>query len=300
MSNGIAGRDNGTASAADVHVNALTVDVEDYFHASALASRVDRTSWSSLDYRVEANTERLLELFAEFGVQATFFVLGWVAERSPALVRKIHSAGHEVACHGLTHDLVYRQTPATFREETRTSKDILEDATGARVNGYRAASWSITRESTWALDALCELGFSYDSSIFPIHHDRYGIPDAPRWPGRVATPGGQSIAEFPPSTVSFLGVRIPVAGGGYFRLFPYWLTRGALERINRRSGQAFMFYLHPWEVDPGQPRIRVNPLSRFRHYVNLDKTEGRLRSLIGGFRLSTAHGVLDRLGLLDA
>lgn len=277
----------------------MTVDVEDYFHVSALASQIDRESWSRLDYRVEASTGKLLDLFAEFDIKATFFILGWVAERSRALVRRIHAEGHEVACHGLTHDLIYRQTPAVFAEETHASKSMLEDATGAPVYGYRAASWSITRQSLWALDTLCDLGFSYDSSIFPIRHDRYGIPGAPQWPGRITAPGGGTIAEFPPSTVDLLGVRVPVSGGGYFRLLPYWLTRRALDRINRRYGRPFMFYLHPWEVDPEQPRFSASALSRFRHYTNLDKTELRLRKLVGEFRFSTANDVLTGLGILD-
>jgi polysaccharide deacetylase family protein (PEP-CTERM system associated) len=287
-------------SDASVHVNALTVDVEDYFHVSALSKHLGRDSWNRLEYRVVASTETLLHLFDEAGIKATFFVLGWVAERSPELVRRIHREGHEIACHGLTHELVYRQSPEVFEEETHASKCLLEDATGSIVHGYRAASWSITRQSLWALDTLCKLGFSYDSSIFPIRHDRYGIPNAPRWPGRITAPGGQSIAEFPPSTVSILGTRIPVSGGGYFRLLPYWLTRGALDRINRRDERAFMFYLHPWEIDPDQPRIKASPLSSFRHYTNLDKTERRLRKLVGEFSFSTAHSVLLRLGVLEA
>ena len=278
------------------HVNALTVDVEDYFHASALD--VSRDRWGAMEYRVEANTEKLLQLFSDVGVKATFFVLGWVGEKSGPLVRRIHDEGHEVACHGMTHELVYRQKEAVFRQETQASKKILEDLTGAPVDGYRAASWSITKQSRWALDTLCELGFRYDSSIFPIHHDRYGIPDAPRWPGKIGTPQGRSIPEFPPSTVEMLGQRIPVAGGGYFRLLPYGLVRSALASINRKSGRSFMFYLHPWEVDPDQPSIRTSLLSRFRHYVNLDKTEGRLRRLIGEFRFATARTVLQDLGLV--
>jgi polysaccharide deacetylase family protein (PEP-CTERM system associated) len=225
-------------------------------------------------------------------------VLGWVAKRSPALIREIHAAGHEIACHGWTHELVYRQTRADFESETRSAKALLEDTIGSPVYGYRAASWSITRKSLWALDAISNLGFRYDSSVFPMRHDRYGIPDAPQYPSHFATPEGRRIVEFPPSTVSMLGVRVPVAGGGYFRLLPYWLTRAGLRRINREHAQPFMFYIHPWEIDPDQPRVRVGWLSRFRHYTNLGKTETRLCRLLAEFRCTTACDVLSGLGLL--
>jgi polysaccharide deacetylase family protein (PEP-CTERM system associated) len=279
--------------------NAMTVDVEDYFHVSALAQSIKRSEWDTREYRAEASTRKLLGLFAEHGVKATFFVLGWVTRRSPALVKEIHAAGHEVACHGLSHELVYRQTPEVFAEETRTSKQLLEDTIGAEVCGYRAASWSITRQSLWALDAIRELGFRYDSSVFPIRHDRYGIPGGPQRPGHVRTPAGYDLVEFPPSTVTVLGMRLPVAGGGYFRLLPYWLTRSGLRRINA-EGQPFIFYLHPWEVDPQQPRVEAAWLSRFRHYTNLDKTEPRLRALLGEFRCTTVRNVLADVGLLAA
>lgn len=274
------------------HVNAMTVDVEDYFHVSALAESISRRDWDGIEFRAERSTDRLLALFAEKKVAATFFVLGWVAQRYPALIRRIHSAGHEVACHGLTHELVYRQTPEVFREETRKSKAMLEDTIGAPVIGYRAASYSITAKSLWALDILCELGFRYDSSIFPIAHDRYGIPGASTRPGPIAAPNGQRIVEFPLSTKGMLGRRVPVAGGGYFRLFPYWFTRWALTGVNRDDAMPFVFYLHPWEIDPEQPRVRASLLSRFRHYNNLHKCEGRLRSLLDDFRFSTMRNVL--------
>lgn len=273
--------------------NALTVDVEDYFHVSALAEVVSRADWARLEYRAESSTERLLGLFEEFGFKGTFFVLGWVAERSPQLIRRIQQAGHEIACHGLTHELVYRQTPEVFREETRISKTILEDLTGRAVLGYRAASYSVTPASRWALDILCELGFVYDSSIFPIRHDRYGMPGASTEPGPVRTEGGREILEFPLSTARVLGMRLPVAGGGYFRLFPYWLTRAALGSINATQRIPFVFYLHPWEVDPGQPRFNnASWKSRFRHYNNLDRCESRLRRLLGDFTFSTMRDVL--------
>lgn len=279
-------------------VNAMTVDVEDYFHVSALSEVIARSSWEAMEYRAERNTEQLLELFAAHGVRGTFFVLGWVAERSRGLVRRIHDAGHEVACHGLSHELVYRQTPEVFREETRTAKAMLEDVIGGPVLGYRAASYSITSRSLWALDILCELGFEYDSSIFPIAHDRYGIPGASTRPGTVQAPNGRSIVEFPLSTRRVLGVRVPVSGGGYFRLLPYWFTRWALAGINAADDLPFIFYLHPWEIDAGQPRFRASWLSRFRHYTNLDVCQARLARLIKDFKFGRVVDVLRGLDLL--
>jgi len=277
--------------------NALTVDVEDYFQVAAFARQIDPTTWDRFSLRVEYNTQRLLDLFAEQDVQATFFVLGWVAERCPGLVRAIADQGHEVACHGYSHQLIYGQTPAVFRAETVRAKACLEDLAQCQVLGYRAASYSITRRSLWALDILAELGFSYDSSIFPIHHDRYGIPDSPRMPYCLTTSNGCSLIEFPPSTVSLLGYRLPVAGGGYFRLYPYPLTRSALAHFNRWEGQPFIFYLHPWEIDPEQPRIRTSMLSAFRHYTNLNRCEERLRRLLRDFSFAPAGDVLAGLAV---
>jgi polysaccharide deacetylase family protein (PEP-CTERM system associated) len=279
-------------------VNALTVDVEDYFHVAALAPAIPRDSWSTRQCRVEGNTERLLGLLERSGVRGTFFVLGWVAERYPGLVRRIAAARHEVACHGFSHQLIYQQAPGTFREETRRAKKVLEEATGRPVLGYRAASFSITRRSLWALDTLIDLGFAYDSSIFPIHHDRYGIPGAARRPGPVAAPSGRTLAEFPLSAASFLGLRLPVSGGGYFRIFPYWLTVTGLRQINSRLGP-FAFYVHPWEIDPAQPRITVGPLAHFRHYTNLGRCERRLGRLLREFRFGRMADVLGARGLLD-
>jgi len=273
-------------------LNAMTIDVEDYFHVSALAESIDRKDWSAMEYRAEQSTTRLLEMFEQYNVQATFFVLGWVTQRSPQLVRRIHAAGHEIACHGLTHELVYRQTPEVFRTETRDSKAMLEDLIGAPVLGYRAASYSITAQSLWALDILCELGFTYDSSIFPISHDRYGIPGASTRPGRIRSPNGSQIVEFPLTTRKVLGARVPVAGGGYFRLLPYWFTRWALQGVNEDDQMPFVFYLHPWEIDPEQPRVRASLLSRFRHYNNLEVCEQRLRSLMRDFRFTTMRKLL--------
>jgi len=279
--------------------NALTVDVEDYFHVAALAPSIHRDSWASRESRVVGNTHKLLAIFEQFDVRGTFFVLGWVAEQYPQLVRDIAARGHEIACHGFSHRLVYEQSPEEFREETIRAKNLLEDTTGSAVLGYRAASYSIVRESLWALDILVELGFVYDSSIFPVHHDRYGIPDAERIPHRLTTPNGKSIVEWPLATARILGVRLPVAGGGYFRLLPYWLSRWGLVSINRRELRPFAFYLHPWEIDPAQPRVSASWLSRFRHYTNLGKCEERLRRLLAEFRFGTASDGLVQLGLIS-
>lgn len=279
---------------AAVRLNAFTVDVEDYFHVAALACAISRDSWPEREYRVERNTERLLEVLAERGVRGSFFVLGWVAERSPGLVRRIAQAGHEIACHGYSHQLIYRQPRQEFREETARAKGLLEDATGQAVLGYRAASFSIVRESLWALDDLIDLGFRYDSSIFAIRHDRYGIPDASPMPGRITAPSGRSILEFPMAPANFFGLKIPVTGGGYFRIFPYRLTLAGLRRINA-AGRPFAFYLHPWEIDPDQPRVRVGTLSRFRHYTNLSRCRERLRRLLGEFSFGPMGQVLQAI-----
>jgi polysaccharide deacetylase family protein (PEP-CTERM system associated) len=277
-------------------LNALSIDVEDYFQVAALASAVDRSSWESTPRRVEQNTELLLEILASSNTRATFFFLGWVAEREPQLVRRVAAAGHEIACHGYSHRLVYEQTPAEFREETLRSKALLENLAQTPVLGYRAASYSITRRSLWALDTLIEAGFVYDSSIFPVRHDRYGVPDAPRAPHLIQR-DGRRLVEFPPSTAQLPGARLPVAGGGYFRIFPYGITRWAVRRVNA-EGLPFIFYLHPWEVDPGQPRVRVGWLSRFRHYTNLRHCEARLRRLLSEFQFAPAREVLEVQGWL--
>jgi polysaccharide deacetylase family protein (PEP-CTERM system associated) len=279
-------------------LNAFSVDVEDYFQVAALAPAIPVETWHDREYRVEANTEVILKLLAEKGIHGTFFILGWVAEKSPELVKRIAAAGHEVACHGFSHQLIYRQTQAVFREETLRAKRFLEDTIGDAVTGYRAASFSITRESLWALDVLVDAGFEYDSSVFPIHHDRYGIPGASPEPGKITAPSQRSLVEFPMSAAKFCGVQVPVSGGGYFRILPYWVTRAGLKQINEQAGRPFTFYLHPWEVDPGQPRVKVKAFSRFRHYTNLHVCEQRLRRVLGDFAFGTMRGVLEGRGLL--
>ena len=280
-------------------INAFSVDVEDYFHVSAYAGVIERSEWNGLPSRVEANTDKLLSLLDETGVRGTFFILGWVAKHQPGVVRAIADAGHEIACHGLSHDLVYRQTRKKFAAETRQAKALIEDVAGVPVYGYRAASFSITRASLWALDVLAELGFEYDSSIFPVRHDRYGIPAAPRRPFRYQGPDGNSIVEFPMPCVEFGPWRMPVGGGGYFRIYPYSLTRALLKRINQREGQSFMFYSHPWEVDPDQPVFDAGRLSNLRHRTNLDKFERRLRKLFADFRFAPAREVLQSAKIDD-
>jgi polysaccharide deacetylase family protein (PEP-CTERM system associated) len=271
--------------------NAMTIDVEDYFHVSVFDGVVPRHEWATLESRVVRNTERLLDVFADAGVRSTFFVLGWVAERHPDLVRAIVAGGHELASHGYAHRLVYDLTPAQFRDDVRRSKALLESAGGVSVLGYRAPSYSITPRSLWAIDILIEEGYAWDASIFPIHHDRYGIPVSPRHPYVLEREGGR-LVEVPGSTVRVGSFNLPVAGGGYFRLLPYAWTHWGIDRLNRLEGRPAIFYLHPWEIDPDQPRLRTSRLGRFRHYRNLDKTEDRLRALLTDFRFSTVTRVL--------
>jgi len=273
-------------------LNAMTVDVEDYFHVSAFDGVVPRSRWPAMESRVCANTERLLDLFAEHGISATFFVLGWVAERHPALVRLIVAQGHEIASHGYAHRLVYDQTREAFRADVCRAKALLEDTTGQRVHGYRAPSYSITPRSLWAFDVLIETGHRYDASIFPIRHDRYGIPASARHAYTVTRAAG-TLLELPGSTCRIAGMNLPVGGGGYFRLLPYAWTRFGIETVNRAEGRPAIFYIHPWEIDPDQPRVACSPLSRFRHYRNLHQTEARLRRLLKDFRFaSVMHTML--------
>lgn len=268
--------------------HAMTIDVEDYFHVSALAEVIPPEDWESQPSRVEKNTQRLLDLFDSHEVKSTFFVLGWVAERFPALVREIAQRGHEVASHGYSHQLIYNQTPDTFRQETQRSKDILEAIVQQPVEGYRAASYSITSRSLWALDILSEIGFKWDSSIFPVYHDNYGIPDTPSVPYLIKTSCGTQLIEYPITTANMFGLNLPAAGGGYFRQFPYAVFRYLFRRASESNSIPKLFYLHPWEIDPEQPQFsNASWLSRFRHYTNLDKCEDRLVRLMQDFDFGT-------------
>lgn len=272
-------------------VNAMTIDVEEYFHASIFNGVVRRTDWSSLESRVCASTDRLLEILDAARVKASFFVLGHVADRHPHQVRKLAAHGHEIASHGYWHELIYTQTPEVFREDVRRAKGLLESLAGVEVQGFRAPSYSITKRSLWALEVLAEEGYRYDASIFPVHHDRYGIPDAPRHP-HVIECARRTILEAPPSTVRIGSLNLPVAGGGYFRLLPYAWTRWGIKRLNRVERKPAIFYVHPWEIDPHQPRLALSRLNRVRHYYNLSKTEARLRRLLADFRFAPLGTVL--------
>jgi polysaccharide deacetylase family protein (PEP-CTERM system associated) len=274
-------------------LNAMTIDVEDYFHVSAFADVVSPANWDSYESRVCRNTDRLLALLEDAGVHATFFVLGWVAERYPDLIQRIHAAGHELASHSYDHGLVYDKTPDQFRDDLRRARRAIEQAAGVTVRGYRAPSYSVTERSLWALDVLASEGYHYDSSIYPVRHDRYGIPSWPRHIQRLARADGE-LWELPGSTIERMGFNLPMGGGGYFRLLPYWWTRSGIERLNDHEGRPAVFYLHPWEIDPDQPRLAGTALSRFRHYRNLSLTEDRLRRLLKEFRFGTISEVLAR------
>jgi polysaccharide deacetylase family protein (PEP-CTERM system associated) len=273
-------------------LNAFTVDVEDYFQVTSFEGVVSRADWNRHESRVVGSTRRILDLLARHNVRGTFFVLGWVAERYSSLVREIKDGGHELACHSYWHRLVYQQTNGEFRDDLRRAKAAIEDAAGCAVTAYRAPSFSITRKSLWALEVLLEEGFTVDSSLFPTRHDRYGIPDAPEHIHAIETPAG-SISEFPMTVQRFGRLTLPVGGGGYFRLYPYSLTRRLLRRTNVAGQRPFVFYVHPWEVDVDQPRIRTGSrLSRFRHYVNLASTEAKLDRLLSDFRFGRMCDVL--------
>jgi polysaccharide deacetylase family protein (PEP-CTERM system associated) len=263
-------------------VNGMSVDVEDYFQVSAFQAAVRRDDWAQMPSRVERNTERVLRLFADAGVTATFFTLGWVAERHPALVRRIADGGHEVASHGFAHVRASDQNPDAFRADVRRTKSVLEDTAGAPVRGYRAASFSIGEANLWAHEVLAEEGYAYSSSIYPVRHDHYGMPAAPRFAFRPC--GERGVLELPISTVRVLNRNLPCGGGGYFRLAPYAAFRWALRRLNEDDRRPAIFYFHPWEVDPDQPRpAGLSAKTRFRHYVNLGRMEGRLRAMLSDF-----------------
>ncbi len=273
----------------DKIINAMSVDVEDYFQVSAFESVIDRADWDGLECRVEKNTRKALALFAAADVKATFFVLGWVAERYPELVREIVEQGHELASHGYSHCRITMLDREQFRDEIKTSKAILEDISGVEVRGYRAPSYSIVESTLWAHEILAEEGYRYSSSVYPIRHDLYGIPDAPRFRYEILE---LKMLEIPVSTVEIYGRNIPCGGGGYFRLFPYRLSKWALQRVNREENQPCNFYFHPWELDPDQPRQKQIPLkTRFRHYLNLRRMEARLECLLKDFEWGTMSDV---------
>lgn len=268
----------------------LSFDVEEHFQVAAFWSVARRREWDQLTSRVERNTRKIADLLSEHSTKATFFVLGWVAERHPDLVKDLAQQGHEIASHGYGHELVHTQTPPQFREDVRRSKQILEDLIGRPVMGYRAPSFSITSRTKWAISVLIEEGYRYDSSIFPIIHDRYGMPGAQPHCHQLMTPSGP-IWEVPPATVRIACTRFPVAGGGYFRFFPYPVLRMLLRKAEAELGSLVM-YLHPWEIDPEQPRMRGSRLSQFRHYLNLEKTERRLICLLSDFRFGPIRDII--------
>lgn len=273
-----------TSNAAPVResrLNAMTVDVEDYFQVSAFETHVKKSNWDAIPCRVEKNVDRILELFDTKNVKGTFFTLGWIAERYPAMTRRIVEHGHELASHGWEHIRVTTQTPAAFRDDVVRTKSVLEDICGEQVKGYRAASYSINASNIWALDELAEAGYCYSSSIVPIKHDLYGMPDAPRFAFDAAE---GRLLEVPITTLCLAGRNINCGGGGWFRLFPYAFSRWAMRQVNENEKQAGIFYFHPWEIDPDQPRQAGLPLkTRFRHYLNLNRMHGRLEKLLDDF-----------------
>ena len=276
-----------------VIANALTIDVEDYFQVSAFAPHIDRSAWDTMPCRIERNIERILHLLDQHQAKATFFTLGWLAQRYPRIVRDISAQGHEVASHGYAHLRASEQTPAQFQDDISDAKKRLEDTSGGPVRGYRAPSFSIGYGNLWAFDRLAAAGYRYSSSVYPVQHDHYGWPEAPRFPFR--TEGG--VLEIPVSTARVFGRNLPAGGGGYFRLAPYALSRWAVNRVNHVDQKPAIFYFHPWEIDPQQPRIQgVGWKTRFRHYVNLNRTEKRLRRLLSDFQWDR----MDRIFDLDA
>jgi polysaccharide deacetylase family protein (PEP-CTERM system associated) len=280
-------------------MNAFTVDVEDYFQVSGFERQIDRRDWDGFESRVVPSTRRILALLEDRNVRGTFFVLGWVAHKFPGLVREIQAAGHELASHSYWHRLIYSLTPEEFRQDLRDSKAAIEDAAGAAVTAFRAPSFSITSKSLWAFEILVEEGFTTDSSVFPIAHDRYGIPGCKPDIHHIDTPAGR-IVEFPMTALGIRRFSLPVGGGGYFRLYPYWFTKSLLRQVNGRAKRPFAFYIHPWEVDPDQPRLRFGSgLSRFRHYVNLQPTMAKLSKLLTSFRFGTLSESIARYEGVD-
>ncbi|HEX7971156.1 MAG TPA: XrtA system polysaccharide deacetylase [Thiobacillus sp.] len=274
--------------------NAMSIDVEDYFQVSAFAPHIRREDWDALPCRVERNVDVILGLLDETGARATFFTLGWIAERYPQVVRRIVDNGHELASHGYGHQRANDLAPAAFRDDVTRAKRILEDLGGVAVRGYRAPSFSINRSNWWAVEELENAGYVYSSSIYPVRHDHYGMPDAPRFAHRPN--GNAGILELPPTTLPLLGRNLPAAGGGWFRLLPYAMSRWMLRRVNTQDRAPCMFYFHPWELDAGQPRQRgISAKTRFRHYVNLQRMPGRLRRLLTDFEWDR----VDRVFLAD-
>ena len=271
----------------------LSVDVEDYFHVEAFADRIHAETWPRYPSRVLENTRRVMRVFEDCGAHATFFVLGYVAEKEPSLVREIVAAGHEIGCHSHMHRRVFKMTPKEFREDLHRATGVIEDAGGQKVVGYRAPTFSIVEESLWALEILADEGFLYDSSIFPVRHDLYGMPNAPRFPYRWKFRDGRTLIEIPPSTVRFAGRNWPAAGGGYLRILPMAYTRWALNRVQQRDGKPAVIYFHPWEIDPDQPRLSGSLKSRLRHYSNLGVMEKRVRMLLGKSRFVSFKSMLE-------
>lgn len=285
----------GKRHAGSQPTDALTVDVEDYFHVEAFADRVSPDQWTAFPSRVHRNCERILRLFERHGWRATFFVLGWVAERHPDLVREIARAGHELGCHSYAHRRVMSVRPEEFREDLRRARGLIEDISGVRVLGYRAPTFSIIRRSLWAMEILSEEGFLYDSSIFPIRHDLYGYPEFPRFMQRVKLPSGREIVEVPMSTTRIAGVNWPVGGGGYLRLLPMNYSRWAIRRIHKQDQQPVVLYFHPWEIDPEQPRLKGRWKSKLRHYAGLSRMESRLEALLSSGRFEPMGCLVERL-----
>lgn len=268
--------------------NAFTIDVEDYFQVSALAPHFPRENWEKVPCRVERNIDRILEMLDAHGATGTFFTLGWIAERYPEMIQRIAEAGHEVASHGYNHERASAQTPERFLSDIRLARAVLEDVTGCAITGYRAPSFSIGAGNLWAHDSILEAGYAYSSSIYPVKHDHYGMPDAPRFPYRL----DNGLLEIPVTTNRLLGRNWPAGGGGYFRLLPYAVSRWQIARVNREDGRPAIFYFHPWEIDPGQPRVReASAKTRFRHYINLERTEARLNRLLRDFAWQRADEV---------
>lgn len=282
-----------------IMLNVLTIDVEDYFTVEAFRHVIRRDDWDRYEIRVEIGLRKILDLLDRHEVTATFFVLGWIAERRPQLVREIHRRGHEIASHGYRHRMIHEQSPDEFREDIGRAKAVLEDLVGEPVVGYRAPTFSVTRSTLWALDILSDEGYRYDSSIYPIVHDRYGIPSHQRSFHWIDLPNGRRILELPLPTCTVGGTNVPFGGGGYLRIYPLWLTRRLIRRLNARERQPAVVYLHPWELDPEQPRQPVGAVQRLRHYYNLKGTHHKLDALLREFRFGSVRKMMNRQILSD-